>query len=193
MKLKYTYFANREEYDEAYASGEQVTWSLCDVDNDSVEGFAEYMENILIDDSAAEYGEYAEEIHILVIDRYGTSSDDFREYSAHKGCDQLDYASILTYFAETREKDMQELVSLAWKEYEHLYEKLCLFFHVYEVYHAEVRGHLSDDAAVDAALNSTNGVREVIYSKEPLKVTLKKDVWKGKTGSVTTVDCFWEM
>ena len=190
MKLKYTYFGNREEYDEAYASGEQVTWSLCDVDNDSVEGFAEYMENLLIDDSAPEC---AEEIHLLVIDRNGTSSDDFREYSAHKGCDQLDYASILTYFAETREKDMQELVTLAWKEYEHLYEKLCHFFHVYEVYHAEVRGHLSDDAAVDAALNSTDGVREVIYSKEPLKVTLKKDVWKRKTGSVTTIDCFWEM
>ena len=190
MKLKYTYFGNREEYDDAYASGEQVTWSLCDVDHDSVEGFAQYMENILIDDSAAEY---AEEIHILVIDRNGTSSDDFREYSAHKGCDQLDYASILTYFAETREKDMQELVTLAWKEYEHLYEKLCLFFHVYEVYHAEVKGHLSDDAAVEAALNSTDGVREVIYSKEPLEVTLKLDVWKGKTGTTSTVDYYLEV
>lgn len=190
MKLKYTYFENREQYDEAVASGEQVTWKVLDVDTASVQEVAEYLENVIIDDSAAEC---SEEIHILVIDRDGTSSDDFREYSARKGCDQLDYASILTYFAETREKDMQELVTLAWKEYEHLYEKLCLFFHVYEVYHAEVRGHLSDDAAVDAALNSTDGVREVIYSKEPLKVTLKKDVWKGKTGSVTTIECFWEM
>lgn len=190
MKLKYTYFANREQYDEAYASGEQVTWSLCDVDNDSVEGFAEYMENILIDDSAPEC---SEEIHILVIDRDGTSSDDFREYSAHKGCDQLDYATVLNYFAEHRASDLQELVSLAWGEYEHLYEKLCRFFHVYESYHIEVRGELSDDEAVEAALNSTDGVREVIYSKEPLEVTLKKFVWPGKTGTTTTVDYYLEV
>lgn len=190
MKLKYTYFDSKAQYDDAYASGEQVTWSLCDVDHDSVKGFAEYMENSLIDDTAPEC---AEEIHILVIDRDGTSSDDFREYSAHKGCDQLDYASILTYFAETREKDMQELVTLAWKEYEHLYEKLCLFFHVYESYHIEVKGELSDDEAVEAALNSTDGVREVIYSKEPLEVTLKKFVWQGKTGTTTTVDYYLEV
>ena len=126
MKLKYTYFATREEYDEAYASGEQVTWSLCDVDHDSVEGFAEFMENILIDDSAPEC---AEEIHILVIDRDGTSSDDFREYSAR--C-QIDYETALNYFAEHRESDMQALVTLARGEYEHLYEKLTRFFPGYE-------------------------------------------------------------
>ena len=190
MKLKYTYFGNREEYDEAVESGEQVTWSLCDVDHDSVEGFAQYMENILIDDSAPEC---AEEIHILVIDNDGSASDDFRDAHAHKGCDQLDYASILTYFAETREKDMQELVSLAWGEYEHLYEKLCRFFHVYERYHIEVSGELSDDEAVEAALNSTDGVREVIYKKEPLEITLEKFIWQGKTGTMTTVDYFLEV
>lgn len=186
MKLKYTYFETREQYDEAVSSDFQAAWKVLDVDSASIEDFAEYMENILIDDTAPEC---SEEIHILVIDKDGTASDDFREYSVN----QPDCETALNYFAEKREKDMQELVSLAWGEYEHLYEKLCLFFHVYEVYHAEVRGHLSDDAAVDAALNSTDGVREVIYSKEPLKVTLKKDVWKGKTGSVTTIECFWEM
>lgn len=190
MKLKYTYFCNREEYDEAYASGEQVTWSLCDVDHDSVEGFAQYMENILIDDAAPEC---AEEMHILVIDREGSSSDDFREYSAHKGCDQLDYASILTYFAEHRESDMQELVSLARREYEHLYEKLGRFFNIYERYSVEVRGELSDEEAVEAALNSPDGVREVIYSKEPLEVTLKLDVWQGKTGTTSTIDYYLEV
>ena len=190
MKLKYTYFGNREEYEDAVASGEQTTWSLCDVDNDSVKGFAEYMENLLIDDSASEC---AEEIHILVIDRNGTSSDDFREYLIHKGCDQLDYATVLNYFAEKREKDMQELVSLAWGEYEQLYEKLTRFFHVYERYHIEVRGELSDEAAVEAALNSTDGVREVIYKKEPLEITLEKFIWQGKTGTMTTVDYFLEV
>lgn len=190
MKLKYTYFDSKAQYDDAYVSGEQVTWKVLDVDHDSVEGFAEYMENILIDDSVPEC---AEEIHILVIDRDGTASDDFREYSAHKGCDQLDYASILNYFAETREKDMQELVSLAWGEYEHLYEKLCRLFHVYERYHVEVRGELSDEEAVEAALNSTDGVRDVIYKKEPLEITLEKFIWQGKTGTMTTVDYFLEV
>lgn len=190
MKLKYTYFANREQYDEAVASGEQVTWSLCDVDHDSVEGLAEFMENILIDDTAPEC---SEEIHILVIDRDGTASDDFRDASAHKGCDQLDYATVLNYFAEKREKDMQELVTLARKEYEHLYEKLCRFFNIYERYSVEVRGELSDEEAVEAALNSPDGVREVIYSKEPLEVTLKLDVWQGKTGTTSTIDYYLEV
>ena len=189
MKLKYTYFDSQAQYDEAVASGEQVTWSLCDVDHDSVEGFAEYMENVIIDDTAPEC---SEEIHILVADQ-GNASDDFREYHPHHGCDQMDYASILTYFAEHRESDMQALVSLARREYEHLYEKLTRFFHVYERYHIEVRGELSDEEAVEAALNSTDGVREVIYKKEPLEITLEKFIWQGKTGTMTTVDYFLEV
>ena len=189
MKLKYTYFDSKAQYDEAVEAGEQVTWKVCDVDHDSIEYFAAFMENILIDDSAPEC---AEEIHILVADQ-GNASDDFRDYHPHHGCDQMDYASILTYFSEKREKDMQELVSLARKEYEHLYEKLTRFFHVYERYSVEVRGELSDDEAVEAALNSTDGVREVVYSKEPLEVTLKLDVWQGKTGTTTTVDYFLEV
>ena len=190
MKLKYTYFETREQYDEAYASGEQVTWKILDVDTANVEDFAEYMENVIIDDSAPEC---AEEVHILVIDRDGSAPDDFREVHAHKGCDQLDYASILTYFAEHRESDMRTLVTLAWKEYEHLYEKLCLFFNVYEFYHAEVRGEPSDDEAVEAALNSPEGVRNVIWSKEPLDATLKLYVWQGKTGTTTTIDYYLEV
>ena len=192
MKLKYTYFANREEYDEAYASGEQVTWSLCDVDNDSVEGFAEYMENILIDDNAPEC---SEEIHILVIDRNGSASDDFREACEETGCHNFaaNAEEILTYFAEKRENDMQELVSLAWENDKYLYAKLCELFHVYELYHIEVSKELNDDEAVEAALNSTDGVREVIYRKEPLEITLQKVIWQGKTGTMTTVDYFLEV
>ena len=190
MKLKYTYFDSQAQYDEAVASGEQAAWKVLDVDTASVEDFAEYMENLLIDDSAPEC---SEEIHILVIDRDGTASDDFREASAHKGCDQLDYATVLNYFAETREKDMQELVSLAWGEYEHLYEKLGRFFNIYERYSVEVRGELSDEEAVEAALNSPDGVREVIFSREPLEVTLRKDVWQGKTGTTSTIDYYLEV
>lgn len=190
MKLKYTYFDSKAQYDEAVSSDFQAAWKVLDVDTASVEDFAEYMENILIDDSAPEC---SEEIHILVIDRDGTSSDDFRDASAHKGCNQIDYASILTYFAEKREKDMQELVSLARGEYKHLYEKLCRFFHVYESYHIEVNGELSDEEAVEAALNSTDGVREVIYKKEPLEITLQKFIWQGKFGTTTTVDYFLEV
>lgn len=187
MKLQYTYFDSKAQYDEAVASGEQVTWKVLDVDHDSIEDFAEFMENILIDDSASEC---AEEIHILVIDRDGTASDDFREYSTR--C-QPDYETVLNYFAEKREKDMQELVSLAWGEYEHLYEKLCQIFHVYESYHIEVNGELSDDEAVEAALNSTDGVREVIYKKEPLEITLQKFIWQGKFGTTTTADYYLEV
>lgn len=161
MKLKYTYFETREQYDEAVASGEQVTWKVLDVDTASVEDFAEYMENILIDDSAPECAE--------------------------------DFVDILTYFSEMRESDMRALVTLAWKEYEHLYEKLCRFFHVYEFYHAEVAGELSDDEAVEAALNSPEGVRNVIWAKEPMDATLKLYVWQGKTGTTTTVDYYLEV
>lgn len=187
MKIKYTYFDSKAQYDEAVEAGEQAAWKVCDVDHDSVEYFAAYMENILIDDSAPEC---AEEIHILVIDRDGTSSDDFREFSI-RNCDQLE--TVLNYFAETREKDMQELVSLAWGEYEHLYEKLCRLFHVYESYHIEVNGELSDDEAVEAALTSTDGVREVLYKKEPLEITLQKFVWQGKFGTTTTADYYLEV
>ncbi len=186
MKLKYTYFDSKAQYEEAVASDFQAAWKVLDVDTASVEAFAEYMENVIIDDSAPEC---SEEIHILVIDRDGTASDDFREFSI-RNCDQLE--TVLNYFAEKRESDMKALVALAWKEYEHLYEKLCRFFHVYERYSVEVRGELSDEDAVEAALNSTDGVREVIYSKEPLEVTLKKDVWQGKTGTTTTVDYYCE-
>lgn len=189
MKLKYTYFETREQYEEAVSSDFQAAWKVCDVDHDSIEDFAEYMENVIIDDTAPEC---SEEVHILVADQ-GNASDDFRDYHPHHGCDQMDYASILTYFAEKRESDMQALVTLARKDYEHLYEKLTRFFHVYERYSVEVRGELSDEEAVETALNSTDGVREVIYSKKPLEVTLRKDVWQGKTGTTTSVDYFLEV
>lgn len=67
------------------------------------------------------------------------------------------------------------------------------FGHIYERYHIEVNGELSDDEAVEAALNSTDGVREVIHSKDPLEVTLQKFIWEGKTGTMTTVDYFLEV
>lgn len=192
MKLKYTYFDNREQYEEAVASDVNVAWRICDVDSASVEDFAEYLENILIDDNAPEC---SEEIHILVIDRDGSASDDFREACEETGCHNFANKTeeILTYFAEKRENDMQELVSLAWENDKYLYAKLCELFHVYELYHIEVSKELNDDEAVEAALNSTDGVREVIHSKEPLDVTLRKDVWQGKTGTTTTVDYFLEV
>ena len=67
------------------------------------------------------------------------------------------------------------------------------FGHIYERYSVEVRGELSDEEAVEAALNSPDGVREVIYSKEPLEVTLKLDVWQGKTGTTSTIDYYLEV
>lgn len=77
---------------------------------------------------------------------------------------------------------------------ESCYEAILKHFgHIYERYSVEVRGELSDDEAVEAALNSTDGVREVLYSKEPLEVTLKKDVWEGKTGTTTTIDYYLEV
>ena len=77
---------------------------------------------------------------------------------------------------------------------ESCYEAILKHFgHIYERYHIEVRGELSDDEAMEAALNSTDGVREVIYKKEPLEITLEKFVWQGKTGTMTTVDYFLEV
>lgn len=77
---------------------------------------------------------------------------------------------------------------------ESCYEAILKHFgHIYERYHIEVRGELSDDEAVEAALNSTDGVREVIYKKEPLEITLEKFVWQGKTGTTTTVDYYLEV
>ena len=77
---------------------------------------------------------------------------------------------------------------------ESCYEAILKHFgHIYERYHVEVRGELSDDEAVEAALNSTDGVREVISKKEPLEITLEKFVWQGKTGTMTTVDYFLEV
>ena len=77
---------------------------------------------------------------------------------------------------------------------ESCYEAILKHFgHIYERYSVEVRGELSDEEAVEAALNSTDGVREVIYSKEPLEVTLKLDVWQGKTGTTTTIDYYLEV
>ena len=77
---------------------------------------------------------------------------------------------------------------------ESCYEAILKHFgHIYERYHVEVRGELSDDEAVEASLNSTDGVREVIYKKEPLEITLEKFIWQGKTGTMTTVDYFLEV
>ena len=67
------------------------------------------------------------------------------------------------------------------------------FGHIYERYHVEVRGELSDEEAVEAALNSPDGVREVIYKKELLEVTLQKFIWQGKTGTTSTIDYFLEV
>jgi hypothetical protein len=67
------------------------------------------------------------------------------------------------------------------------------FGHIYERYSVEVRGELSDEAAIEAALNSPDGVREVIHKKDPLEITLEKFIWQGKTGTMTTVDYFLEV
>lgn len=67
------------------------------------------------------------------------------------------------------------------------------FGHIYERYSVEVRGELSDEAAIEAALNSPDGVREVIHKKDPLEITLEKFIWQGKTGTMTTVDYFFEV
>lgn len=63
----------------------------------------------------------------------------------------------------------------------------------YERYHAEKSGSLTDAEAIEAALNSTDGVREVIHSEEPLESTLNKYIWRGNTGIVTTVDYYLEI
>ena len=190
MKLKYTFFEDQARYDKAFNGSGQVSWKVCHADKASVADFAEFMENIIIDDTSPEH---AEEIHIMVIDRDGTASDDFRDAAPHKGSGQLDIETVLKYFAENRPGQMKELANLAWHEYECLFAKLVGYFHIYERYSIEVRGELSDDEAMEAALNSSDGAREVIFSWEPLEVTLRKDVWQGKTGTTTAADYFYEL
>ncbi len=195
MKLKYASFENQEEYEKALESGERPSWKRTDLDKDSVEDVFDFLETFAADDSSIDLIDFIEEVHVLVIDRDGESSDELRDHKPLK--DQHNdriLKEITEYFRDKRPEDMQRLVTLAWQaDFSYFDYWLCGSYFIYEHYSADVPGDVSDQEAEEAALKSPNGVLDVFYSREIksgselLKVTRFRD----KDGQMMThADCY---
>jgi len=192
MKLKYASFENQEEYEKALESGERPSWKRTDLDKDSAEDVFDFLETFASEDGSIQC---IGEVHVLVIDRDGESSDELRDHEPLK--DQHNdriLKEITEYFRNKRPDDMQRLVTLAWQaDFSYLDYWLCGSYFIYEHYSADVPGEVSDQEAEEAALNSPNGVLDVVCSKyiKPESELLKVRRFRDKDGQMMThADCY---
>ncbi|MEE3423543.1 MAG: hypothetical protein VZR11_12700 [Succinimonas sp.] len=187
MKLKFISFASREDYEKALRDGGQQEWQRADADTDSARDLFEFLDSLAAADSDEKR---SGEVHILVIDREGDSSDDIRDHKPLEGQNHSEiFEEILKYLAEKNsDETMREISHRAWWRGGTLLKYLVTLFYVYEFYSEVGEGDLDDDAAIDVALDSPEGVRDIYFSKEGFSAdkVLRVRKYKDRNGKTIT-------